>query len=337
MSPSVTVPRLWARVIPWDKEIAVAALETGVTALWVPDGCAALARELGRVAVACAEGDLREGADFRVTRMEGREDEARVAASAPGAAWVVFPREREIIPLENLVAWGRDVLVVATTPQDVALYRGVLERGVYGLVLSAQDPAGMRVLGESARVRTEEAPLVAARVGEVVPLGMGDRVCVDTCTWIDGNRGMLVGNGSAGLFLVCAENAPNPYVLPRPFRVNAGAVHSYCRVPGGRTAYLSELAAGSGVLLVDDAGKGEVACVGRVKVERRPLVLVRAVSPSGGEHSVVLQNAETIRLVGPAGGTRSISRLAPGDEVLLSEGTPGRHFGVAVEETIREK
>jgi len=289
------------------------------------------------VAVACAEGDLREGADFRVTRMEGREDEARVAASAPGAAWVVFPREREIIPLENLVAWGRDVLVVATTPQDVALYRGVLERGVYGLVLSAQDPAGMRVLGESARVRTEEAPLVAARVGEVVPLGMGDRVCVDTCTWIDGNRGMLVGNGSAGLFLVCAENAPNPYVLPRPFRVNAGAVHSYCRVPGGRTAYLSELAAGSGVLLVDDAGKGEVACVGRVKVERRPLVLVRAVSPSGGEHSVVLQNAETIRLVGPAGGTRSISRLAPGDEVLLSEGTPGRHFGVAVEETIREK
>jgi 3-dehydroquinate synthase II len=337
MSPSVTVPRLWARVIPWDKEIAVAALETGVTALWVPDGCAALARELGRVAVACAEGDLREGADFHVTRMEGREDEARVAASPPGAKWVIFPREREVIPLENLVAWGRDVLVVATTPHDVALYRGVLEKGVYGLVLSAQDPAGMRVLGESARVRTEEVPLVAARVGEVVPLGMGDRVCVDTCTWIDGNRGMLVGNGSAGLFLVCAENAPNPYVLPRPFRVNAGAVHSYCRVPGGRTAYLSELAAGSGVLLVDDAGKGEVACVGRVKVERRPLVLVRAVSPSGGEHSVVLQNAETIRLVGPAGGTRSISRLAPGDEVLLSEGTPGRHFGVAVEETIREK
>jgi 3-dehydroquinate synthase II len=333
----VNVPRLWARVIPWDKEVAVAALESGAGALWVPDGCGSLARELGRVAVACAEGDLREGTDFRVTRMEGREDEARVAASPPDAMWVVFPGEREIIPLENLVAWKKNVLVVAATPDEVSLYRGVLEKGVYGLVLSAPDPAGMRALGEAARSGAEDVPLVAARVAEVVPLGMGDRVCVDTCTWIDGNRGMLVGNGSAGLFLVCAENAPNPYVLPRPFRVNAGAVHSYCRVPGGRTAYLSELAAGSGVLLVDDAGKGEVACVGRVKVERRPLVLVRAVSPSGGEHSVVLQNAETIRLVGPAGGTRSISRLAPGDEVLLSEGTPGRHFGVAVEETIREK
>ena len=315
----MTVPRLWARVIPWDKEVAVAALESGIEALWVPDGCAASARELGRVTVACAEGDLREGTDFRVTRMEGREDEARVASSPPGAMWVIFPREREIIPLENLVAWGRDLLVVASTPQDVALYRGVLEKGVYGLVLSAADPAAMRALGESARVRSEELSLVAARVREVVPLGMGDRVCVDTCTWIEGSRGMLVGNGSAGLFLVCAENAPNPYVLPRPFRVNAGAVHSYCRVPGGRTAYLSELAAGSGVLLVDEAGRGEVACVGRVKVERRPLVLVRAVSPAGGEHSVVLQNAETIRLVAPGGGTRSISRLAPGDEVLLAE------------------
>jgi hypothetical protein len=114
---------------------------------------------------------------------------------------------------------------------------------------------------------------------------MGDRVCVDTCTWIEGSRGMLVGNGSAGMFLVCAENVPNPYVLPRPFRVNAGAVHSYCRVPGGRTAYLSELVSGSGVLLVDDSGGGEAAWVGRAKVERRPLVLVRAVGPSGSEHS----------------------------------------------------
>ncbi|HEX7523693.1 MAG TPA: 3-dehydroquinate synthase II, partial [Candidatus Deferrimicrobium sp.] len=153
----------------------------------------------------------------------------------------------------------------------------------------------------------------------------------------DGSRGMLVGNGSAGMFLVCAENVPNPYVLPRPFRVNAGAVHSYCRVPGGRTAYLSELVAGSGVLLVDDSGGGEAAWVGRAKVERRPLVLVRAVSPPGNEHSIVLQNAETIRLVGPGGATPSIARIAAGDEVLLMEERAGRHFGVAVEETIREK
>ena len=35
------LPRLLARVIPWDKETAVAAIESGVEALWVPDGRAA--------------------------------------------------------------------------------------------------------------------------------------------------------------------------------------------------------------------------------------------------------------------------------------------------------
>jgi 3-dehydroquinate synthase II len=333
----VSFPQLWARVIPWDKEAAVSALEAGVEALWVPDGCARLARELGRVVAVCSDGDLREGVDFRVTRMEAREDEARIAESPADAAWVVFPGQREIIPLENLVAWGRRILVVAKTPDDVALYRGVLERGVYGLVLDCADPAGVRALVAAASARAEDVGLVTAKVAEVVPLGMGDRVCVDTCTWIEGSRGMLVGNGSAGLFLVCAENVPNPYVLPRPFRVNAGAVHSYCRVPGGRTAYLSELAAGSGVLLVDGTGKGEIAYVGRVKVERRPLVLVRAHSPSGGEHSIVLQNAETIRLVGVGGASTSVARIGAGDEILLMEERSGRHFGVAVEETIREK
>ncbi len=333
----MNLPRLWARVIPWDKEVAVAALESGVEALWVPDGCAGNARELGRVVAVCAEGDLREGPDFLVTHMEAKADQTRIASSPPETPWVVFPREREIIPLENLVAWGRRILVVAKRPEDVALYRGVLEKGVYGLVLSCPDPAGMRALAGSAGAMPEELSLVPGRVIEVAPLGMGDRVCVDTCTWIEGSRGMLVGNGSAGMFLVCAENVPNPYVLPRPFRVNAGAVHSYCRVPGGRTAYLSDLAAGAGVLLVDDAGRGETAHVGRVKVERRPLVLIRALTPSGSECSIVLQNAETIRLVGPGGTTPSVARIAEGDGVLLLEEQAGRHFGVAVEETIREK
>jgi 3-dehydroquinate synthase II len=332
----LTFPRLWARIIPWDKEAAVSALESGVEALWIPDGCADSARALGRVTTACGDGDLREGIDFRVTRIERKEDEARIAASPSGAVWVVFPSEGEIIPLENLVALGRKILVVARTPQEVTLFRGVLERGVYGLVLDSLDPAGIRAMAEESRAHADDVPLAAAKVTEVTPLGMGDRVCVDTCTWIEGSRGMLIGNGSAGLFLVCAENVPNPYVLPRPFRVNAGAIHSYCRVPGGRTAYLSDLSAGARILLVDEAGNGETAHVGRVKVERRPLLMIRAVSPSGIEHSIVLQNAETIRLVGPGGIATSVARIRPGDEVLLLEERAGRHFGITVEETIKE-
>lgn len=329
-------PVLWARVIPWDKEMAVAALESGVETLWVPDGSLGSAQELGRVRTVCADGDIREGRDFRVTGMEGKQDEASILSSSADMTWVVFPREREVIPLENLVAWRRRIIVAARTREEVTLYRGILERGVHGIVLIADSPAGMRLLASAARKEPGNVPLVAGNVSEVLQLGIGDRVCVDTCSLIDGSKGMLVGNSSAGMFLVCAENVPNPYVLPRPFRINAGGVHSYCSLPGGRTAYLSELEAGSEVLLVDEKGEGETASVGRVKVERRPLLLVRARSASGSVHSVILQNAETIRLVGPGGSAVSVARLREGDAVLLAEEAAGRHFGVAVEETIRE-
>ncbi|MGW8286097.1 MAG: 3-dehydroquinate synthase II [Candidatus Deferrimicrobiaceae bacterium] len=327
---------LWARVIPWEKEVAIAALESGVETLWVPDGCVGSARELGRLTAVCSEGDLREGRDFRVTRMRGKEDETAVLSSPPGMIWVVRPKEREVIPLENLVAHRRKIFAVACTPEEVALYRGVLERGVHGIVLETDSPRMMRRLALSARVEAGTVPLVSARITEVTSLGIGDRVCVDTCSLIEGSRGMLVGNSSAGMFLVCAENIPNPYVSSRPFRVNAGAVHSYCRLPAGRTGYLSELAAGSEVLLVNDHGEGELAAVGRVKVERRPLLLIRAEGPGGAHHSVILQNAETIRLVDGSGRAVSVAKLSVGDSVLLAEESAGRHFGVAVEETIRE-
>ena len=63
---------------------------------------------------------------------------------------------------------------------------------------------------------------------------MGDRVCVDTCSNLGLGEGMLVGNAANALFLVHAESLENPYVAPRPFRVNAGPVHAYIRVPGTR-------------------------------------------------------------------------------------------------------
>lgn len=328
---------LWARIFPWDKARVEAALESGIETIWVPDGFSARTRELGRVETVCAEGEIREGRDFRVAELRGKADETAILSSPSDSLWVVVPGEREVIPLENLVAWRRKILVVARTPEEVALYRGVLERGVHGIVLEADSPAFLREMASAGMAVDEEVPLVPARVTEIVPLGIGDRVCVDTCSLIEGSRGMLTGNSSAGLFLVCAENRPNPYVLPRPFRVNAGAVHAYCRLPGGRTAYLSDLASGSDVLLVNERGAGERAAVGRVKVERRPLLLIRAEAPSGRNHSVVLQNAETVRLVDPGGDALSVARISAGDTVLLAEEAAGRHFGMAVEETIREK
>jgi hypothetical protein len=49
-------------------------------------------------------------------------------------------------------------------------------------------------------------------------------------------------------------------------------VHAYVGAAGGRTAYLAELKSGSQVLVADALGRQRSATVGRVKVERRPLV-----------------------------------------------------------------
>jgi 3-dehydroquinate synthase II len=147
---------------------------------------------------------------------------------------------------------------------------------------------------------------------------------------------MLVGNTSSAFLLVHAETLENPYVAPRPFRVNAGAVHAYALTPGGKTAYLSDLKAGDPVLVSAPGGESRQAAVGRVKIERRPLLLVEAVSGET-KAGLVLQNAETIRLVGEDGRARSVVDLAPGDRVLGCVKDAGRHFGMAVREKILEK
>jgi 3-dehydroquinate synthase II len=76
--------------------------------------------------------------------------------------------------------------------------------------------------------------------------------------------------------------------------------------------------------------------VGRAKVERRPLVLVEA-EGNGQPFSIILQNAETIRLTAPSGEAVSLVDLKEGDEVLVCREEAGRHFGVKIDETIVEK
>jgi 3-dehydroquinate synthase II len=77
--------------------------------------------------------------------------------------------------------------------------------------------------------------------------------------------------------------------------------------------------------------------VGRTKIERRPLLLVEATTEGGAKASLILQNAETIRLVAPDGSAISVVNLAPGNTILGCALEGGRHFGMAVKETIREK
>jgi 3-dehydroquinate synthase II len=89
-------------------------------------------------------------------------------------------------------------------------------------------------------------------------------------------------------------------------------------------------------MAVSSEGTVRDAGVGRVKIEQRPLLLVEA-EAEGTKASLVLQNAETVRLVGADGTPVSVVSLSPGDKVLGRVAGAGRHFGIAVKETIIEK
>jgi 3-dehydroquinate synthase II len=55
------------------------------------------------------------------------------------------------------------------------------------------------------------------------------------------------------------------------------------------------------------------------------------------EISLLVQNAETIRLTSPKGEAISVVDLKPGDIVLVALETRARHFGHSIEESILEQ
>ena len=326
--------QFWVDIRPWRKDLATTAIESGADALVVDD--AGRVRELGRVTTVAENGDLVPGKDvFEVEIVDKATEEEALRLSRTG--WVIVrTRDWTVIPLENLVAQSDRIIAAVTSADEATLALTALERGTAGVLLSTDDPAEIRRVAEAVAGAGAEVPLTTFEVTRIVPVGMGDRVCVDTCSLLTDGEGMLVGNTSSAFLLVHPETLENPYVAPRPFRVNAGAVHAYILLSGGKTAYLADLAAGDTVLVAEHTGATHDAVVGRVKIERRPLLLIEATA-SDATVSLVLQNAETIRLVRGDGTPISVASLTVGDKVLGSIAEGGRHFGIAVKETIREK
>jgi len=256
-------------------------------------------------------------------------------------AVLVKTRDWKVIPLENLIAnlYGKVTLLAEVANADEAeLALQTLEIGVDGILLDAREkgPEEIKKVAEKLEGPAEKVELKPARITTLKPVGLGERACIDTVTIMSMGEGMLVGSQAAGLFLIHSETLPSPFVEPRPFRVNAGAVHSYVRVPGGKTKYISELSSGDEVLIVDVNGRGRTAVIGRVKIERRPLLMVEA-ECEGERYRVILQNAETINLVSKERKPISVAKLKIGDEVLVCKEEGGRHFGVKVEETVEER
>lgn len=327
---------IWVKVEPWNKELVTTALEGGADAVIVSEDKVDAVKELGLIKTVSKNGDIKWEQDVVVMEINSGEDEDKIVEASLNRKVIVRTRDWKIIPLENLVARARNIFVEVKDLEEAKTAFGILERGVDGIVIVEDDPSKVKEIIQGIRDEKKTIPLVEFEVESVIPLGMGDRVCVDTCTNMGPGEGMLVGNSSQALFLVHSESIENPYVAPRPFRVNAGPVHAYIMVPGEKTKYLSELRSGDSVVCVNWKGDAIPVIVGRTKVEKRPLLLIEAKGPYGPV-SVILQNAETIRLVGKEGKAMSVVKLGKGDKVMGYVEEIGRHFGHKVRETILEK
>jgi 3-dehydroquinate synthase II len=328
--------KFWFDARNWNRDLVTIALESGVDAIVVSSENVQKVRDLGLVNIVAENGDLKLGDEVIEIEINNRDDEKKAISLGSSKIVIIKTSDWMVIPLENLVSQTKNIIAYVKDHQEAQLAIEALEKGVDGVLLATDDMNEIKRTAKLIKESSEKINLVTAKITQTKQLGLADRVCVDTCTNMIGNQGMLVGNSSSGMFLIRAENIETPYCDPRPFRVNAGAVHAYIRIPDGKTKYLADLKSGDQVLIIDADGKTEVSFVGRSKIERRPMMLVDA-EYDEQKISLVLQNAETIRLTKPDGSPISVTQLKLGDEVLVYTEGAGRHFGVKIEETIVEK
>jgi len=327
--------KIWVRVDPWDKNIVTTALEGGADGIMVPKGYSEKVKKLGRIQTVSEDGDLRLGKDVIFYTIKNSDDEDEIIKLGRSKKVILQCEDWTVIPLENLIAKGADFIVQVDGLKEAETAFGILEKGVQHILFHTTDTVELKKVLSLVGSKEEKTLLETAEIREV-HRSAWEIECVDTCTAMVKGQGMLVGNSSSAMFLVHAETVSNPYVAPRPFRVNAGPVHAYTKVPGGKTRYLSELSAGDKVLIIDFKGNAAIGAVGRLKIEKRPLMLVRA-AIKDKEVTTILQNAETIRLTSPDGSPISVVKLGAGDKVLVAVEKGGRHFGHKINETITER
>uniref|UniRef100_I2PWI4 Putative alternative 3-dehydroquinate synthase n=1 Tax=Desulfovibrio sp. U5L TaxID=596152 RepID=I2PWI4_9BACT len=319
---------IWLKVIPFDKHIVTLGLESGVDGFVAEAADAEKILALGRTKVMTPDA-------FDMIPICCKDDEGTAVEALKAFRPVFLAKGWEIIPVENILACTEGLGLECESLDRARLAAGVLERGADKLLITPEAVCDLKTIVNELKLSQGTLDMVPAVITNIEHAGLGHRVCVDTTSILKTGEGMLVGNSSAFTFLVNAETESNPYVAARPFRINAGAVHAYCQMPGDKTRYLEELAAGSEVLIASHTGATKTAVVGRVKTEIRPMLLITA-SVEGKEGKVFLQNAETIRLVTPAGKPVSVVTLAVGDAVLVRTDVAGRHFGMRITEDIKE-
>ncbi|MFB7817833.1 3-dehydroquinate synthase II family protein [Paenibacillus chitinolyticus] len=256
---------------------------------------------------------------------------------------IVEFRDDTKIPLEIVLAdaqnFGTEVVMKVRDDIEAKVVFGVLECGADGVLIASGDLGQVYAVGEVITSTGQKGgqPLQKLTIVRTEHVGMGDRACIDLTSYLGLDEGVLLGSFSCGGILACSETHPLPYMPTRPFRINAGSLHTYVLAPDNRTWYLSDLRSGMEVLVVSTSGKARRVSVGRVKIERRPLLYIEARAEDGTTLNVIMQEDWHVRVFGTEGQPINITTLKPGDQVLGYTMDPGRHVGVKVDELIIEQ
>ena len=278
------------------------------------------------------------------------EGQSKARAMAGSIEWILLDLgEWKMIPIENVIAScdGGPTKVAAriSSAEQVLGAAFALDIGVDALLVTedilptaliAKSQRGEREQSEMEEVKSEGFKLSTLRIIEVKEGGVGDRICVDLTSMLDLGEGMIVGSSSNSMVLVHGETVESEFVPTRPFRVNAGAAHTYILMADGGTKYLSELKMGDQVMVSNSGGKSRTATVGRVKIERRPFILFKWRDENHNEAGALLQQAETVRLVTESG-LISITDLSPDMKIIGWSGGAGRHLGIEITADVTEK
>jgi 3-amino-4-hydroxybenzoic acid synthase len=244
------------------------------------------------------------------------------------------------IPLEIVLAAAESaegkLVTVVDGLEEAAIVFDVLERGSDGILFTPRSADEVFALARLLEATTPQLELTTLTVESIRHVGLGDRVCVDTCSHFEEDEGILVGSYSSGFVLCCSETHPLPYMPTRPFRVNAGALHSYTLGPDNRTNYLSEVGSGSTLLAVGADGRTRRVVVGRAKLESRPLLEIRTHAEDGRLVSLTVQDDWHVRVLGPGGKVLNVTELQRGDELLGYLAADKRHVGLPIGEFCKE-
>ena len=318
------------------------------------------------------------GAIVRLKDSSGQEQALAVLGSVE---WLLVEVESDesswqMIPAENIIAaaqsTGTKLAFAVKKAADVPGLAKALELGVDALCISTksgdEDPDLWKTAFEARKERNIEAETASASLSldtkeskpkpEIV-LGscwrrdtkgtvLADRICVDLVQKLLPEEGCWVGSSAKVMTLVLSEAASSQFVPTRPFRVNAGPVHSYILLGDGiTTKYLCELQPSDQVLVYNTKTKSSKSvAVGRLKEEIRPCVLVELDAKStnavggkgfGPRGQIFLQQAETVRLAQPSGDFIRVTDLEAQsggngvdlsrEPILLRVMTTGTHVG----------